>query len=61
MATTTWDLTGNAGTNPATNFLGTKDSKPLSVQPGAGDVGIGTRRQGESLRYTETGMGSLGL
>ena len=25
----TWTLTGNAGTNPATNFLGTTDNQPL--------------------------------
>ena len=47
---TTWSLTGNAGTNPATNFLGTKDSKPLSVQPGIGNVGIGTRTPSGKLR-----------
>ena len=41
--TTTWRLTGNAGTNPATSFLGTTDSKPLSIQPGTGNVGIGTK------------------
>ena len=27
-----WDLTGNAGTNPATNFLGTTDNQPLVVR-----------------------------
>src|SRR6516162_5967948 len=37
-----WELTGNSGTNPAGNFLGTTDGEPLSVQPGAGNVGIGT-------------------
>jgi hypothetical protein len=46
-----WTTTGNAGTNPPTEFLGTTDSKPLvfktqgaaalQVQPG-GNVGIGT-------------------
>jgi len=24
-----WSLTGNAGTNPATNFIGTKDAQPM--------------------------------
>ena len=43
MATTSWNLTGNTGTNPATNFVGTKDSKPLTIQPGTGNVGIGTK------------------
>lgn len=29
MANSQWQLTGNAGTNPATNFVGTIDNKPL--------------------------------
>jgi hypothetical protein len=37
-----WELTGNAGTNPATNFLGTTDGQPLVIQPKTGSVGIGT-------------------
>lgn len=28
-AQTTWDLTGNSGTSPSTNFIGTTDSVPL--------------------------------
>ena len=27
-----WSLTGNAGTNPAVNFVGTTDSKPLVIR-----------------------------
>lgn len=27
-----WDLTGNAGTNPATNFVGTTDNQPLEIK-----------------------------
>jgi hypothetical protein len=27
-----WELTGNAGTNPATNFLGTTDNEPLLIK-----------------------------
>lgn len=27
-----WSLTGNAGTNPATNFVGTKDNQPLKFR-----------------------------
>ena len=27
-----WNLTGNAGTNPATNFLGTTDNQPLFIK-----------------------------
>ncbi len=37
-----WALTGNAGTSPASNFVGTTDGQDLIVQPGAGRVGIGT-------------------
>ncbi len=37
-----WALTGNAGTSPATNFVGTTDGQDLIVQPGAGRVGVGT-------------------
>jgi len=29
MAKSQWQLTGNAGTNPVTNFVGTTDNKPL--------------------------------
>jgi hypothetical protein len=27
-----WDLTGNSGTNPATDFLGTTDNQPLVIR-----------------------------
>src|SRR5215204_3389173 len=27
-----WQLTGNAGTNPANNFLGTMDNQPLAIR-----------------------------
>src|SRR5256885_976471 len=27
-----WSLTGNAGTNPSTNFLGTTDAQPLVIK-----------------------------
>jgi hypothetical protein len=46
-----WGLTGNAGTNPATNFIGTTDAQPLRFGTAAaervridaaGNVGIGT-------------------
>ncbi len=47
-----WSLTGNAGTNPATNFLGTTDAKALKLRTNnqvrmtlnsSGKVGIGTQ------------------
>jgi hypothetical protein len=37
-----WELKGNAGTDPATNFLGSTDGKSLVIQPASGNVGIGT-------------------
>lgn len=46
-----WGLTGNAGTNPATNFIGTTDAQSLVMRTNnterlhiaaAGNVGIGT-------------------
>jgi hypothetical protein len=46
-----WSLTGNAGTSPGANFLGTSDAKDLVVKTnnsealrvtGSGDVGVGT-------------------
>jgi hypothetical protein len=44
-----WSLTGNAGTDPLTNFLGTRDGKPLVIQPGSGNVGIGTTTPEDKL------------
>ncbi len=51
LASGAWTLTGNAGTNPATNFLGTTDAQPLAIRTNnaerirvlsTGEVGIGT-------------------
>jgi len=36
-----WSLTGNAGTDPATNFIGTTDGEDFIIQPDAGNVGVG--------------------
>jgi len=33
-----WQLTGNAGTNPATNFIGTTDNKPLVIRVNGNEV-----------------------
>jgi hypothetical protein len=60
MATPTWHLAGNAGTNPTTNFLGTTDSKPLSIQPGAGSVGIGTKTPSGKLEVHGNWIGNFG-
>ncbi len=46
-----WSLTGNAGTNPATDYIGTSDNKVLKIKTnnqvrmyikGNGDIGVGT-------------------
>jgi hypothetical protein len=51
LVTNAWLLTGNAGTNPAVNFLGTTDAQPLVIRTNNtermrvtanGNVGIGT-------------------
>ncbi len=53
-----WDLLGNAGTNPSTNFLGTTDAQDLVFRTNnleavrittAGNVGIGTINPSASL------------
>ncbi|MBK6429277.1 hypothetical protein [Candidatus Amarolinea dominans] len=49
-----WLLTGNAGTNPTTNFIGTTDGQPLVMQPVGGNVGIGTRAPGARFNVVGT-------
>jgi hypothetical protein len=53
-----WDLTGNAGTNPRTDFLGTRDPEPLVIRTGdaerlrvdtSGFVGIGRSLPADKL------------
>lgn len=53
-----WSLTGNAGTNPATNFLGTTDNQPMVFRvngaelmrlSATGRIGIGLTAPGEKL------------
>ncbi len=53
-----WLLTGNAGTNPGTNFVGTIDNQPLVLKSGNGKVGIGTETPTASL---DVGSGLLHL
>ncbi len=55
-----WALTGNAGTDPATNFVGTTDGQDLIVQPGAGRVGVGTTSPANGKLQVDGGSG-LGL
>ncbi len=51
----TWNLTGNAGTDPSTDFLGTSDAQPLIFKTNNteamridtdGDLGVGTNTPG---------------
>ncbi len=48
-----WTLTGNVGTNPATNFLGTTDAQPLRLRTANTFAG--------NVSNTPTGLVSLGL
>jgi hypothetical protein len=41
-----WELTGNSGTNPATNFLGTTDNQPFAIRTNGS----------ERLRITPAGL-----
>ncbi|MEI9956652.1 MAG: hypothetical protein WDM90_10210 [Ferruginibacter sp.] len=53
-----WNTTGNSGTNPATNFIGTTDNNPLLIKTNGteqvrvtenGRVGIGTNNPAAAL------------
>ena len=46
-----WSLTGNSGTNPPTNFLGTKDGKALVFKT----------NNTERMRINPTGNGNVGI
>jgi hypothetical protein len=57
-----WTLTGNSGTNPAVNFLGTTDAQPLVIRTNntermritaTGNVGIGTASPTERLQVSD--------
>ncbi len=59
-----WTLTGNAGTNPNTNFLGTTDNEPLVIKTNgaeqlrinvAGNIGIGTSSPSARLSVVAPG------
>lgn len=64
---TVWSLTGNGGTNPSTNFIGTTDDQGLAVRTNNvgrmfissdGNVGIGTTEVsgGDFKLYVQTGI-----
>jgi len=50
MSAQSWSLTGNSGTNPLTNFLGTKDNKPLLFKT----------NKAERMRISPTGLVGIG-
>ncbi len=63
-----WNLTGNAGTNPATDFLGTTDNQPLVIRTknteamrvtAAGAVGIGTTTPAAQLQAISTSQNAI--
>lgn len=63
-----WNLTGNAGTNPATNFIGTTDNQPLVIRANNaeaariladGRVGIGVAAPGTKLHVGDAGAVSV--
>ena len=62
-ANSNWSLTGNAGTDPSTNFIGTKDAQPLVMKTNNneavriatnGNVGIGTNNPTAKLNVDGT-------
>jgi hypothetical protein len=64
-----WDLAGNSGTDPLNNFLGTRDSQPLSIRVNSteavridptGRVGVGTASPVTKLE-TDVGQATDGI
>ncbi len=63
-----WSLTGNAGTNPTTNFIGTTDAQDWAVKTNnlermrvtaAGNIGIGTNNPNFNLLGNTTHLGQV--
>ena len=62
-----WDLPGNAGTNPSTDFLGTTDNQPLVIKTNAfeimritsaGNIGVGTGTPRSNLHVNVPASGN---
>lgn len=49
LSAQTWSITGNAGTNPSTNFIGTTDNKAFKI------------RTNNAVRMTFTSTGRIGI
>ncbi|AWK06522.1 hypothetical protein HYN56_20755 [Flavobacterium crocinum] len=65
-----WHILGNAGTDPATNFLGTTDNQDLSFRTyntermriaSSGNIGIGTVAPASTLEINSTAANTSGL
>jgi hypothetical protein len=56
-----WEITGNSGTNPTTNFLGNTDAQPLVIQANGGNVGIGTNAPSAGLEINKGSTNDLAL
>ena len=63
-----WNITGNSGTNPTTNFIGTKDNKVLVFRTNniermrigaSGNLGIGTKNPLAKLQVSRGSPVSL--
>ena len=68
QAQQSWLLTGNPRTNPANNFLGTRDNQPLTLRTNGaerlrvdtnGNVGIGTTTPSAKLNIDPKGPGGI--
>jgi hypothetical protein len=75
MISPPWALTGNTGTNPTTNFIGTSDNQPLTVKTNGarralidtsgnieltGNLGIGTGAPRSLVEAEASAPGALG-
>jgi len=51
-----WSLTGNSGTNPATNLIGTRDAQLFRMQSGFGNDSLPDRTAGLKLQASTSGI-----